>query len=227
MLAPDPRPPTPDPRPPTPDPRPPTPAPRGIPCPRMQITGVETAVCRPLSLRPGHTPTTASSGLAKPAPGASSRRRKPSCDKFANYLVGQDPLRIEHHWQYLYRSTHFRGAAIMGALSAIDIALWDIAGKHFGVPVYQLLGGKTRDKRAGLLPRLRRHRGGAGCRLRRRQRPRLHGGWASVAVWRRAARATVLQDPRCQDGRRHRRRAPVPRSSRATRSICASRSTAG
>jgi galactonate dehydratase len=66
--------------------------------------------------------------------------------KWAHYLVGEDPLRIEHHWQYLYRSTHFRGAAIMGALSAIDIALWDIAGKHFGVPVYQLLGGKTRHK---------------------------------------------------------------------------------
>jgi galactonate dehydratase len=66
--------------------------------------------------------------------------------KFKTYLVGQDPLRIEHHWQYLYRWTHFRGTAIMGALSAIDIALWDIAGKFFGVPVYQLLGGKTRDK---------------------------------------------------------------------------------
>jgi galactonate dehydratase len=66
--------------------------------------------------------------------------------KFTQYLVGQDPLRIEHHWQYLYRSSHFRGAAIMGALSAIDIALWDIAGKHFGVPVYQLLGGKTRHR---------------------------------------------------------------------------------
>jgi galactonate dehydratase len=66
--------------------------------------------------------------------------------KYAQYLVGEDPLRIEHHWNYMYRSSHFRGAAIMGALSAIDIALWDIAGKHFGVPVYQLLGGKTRDK---------------------------------------------------------------------------------
>lgn len=65
---------------------------------------------------------------------------------FAAYLIGQDPLRIEHHWQYMYRSSHFRGAAIMGAISAIDIALWDIAGKHFGVPVYQLLGGKVRDK---------------------------------------------------------------------------------
>ena len=67
-------------------------------------------------------------------------------ETFKRYLIGQDPLRIEHHWQYLYRWSHFRGAAIMGALSAIDIALWDIMGKHFGVPCYQLMGGKTRDK---------------------------------------------------------------------------------
>jgi len=65
---------------------------------------------------------------------------------FKRYLIGQDPLRIEHHWQYMYRCRHFRGAAIMGAISAIDIALWDIAGKYFGVPSYQLLGGKCRDK---------------------------------------------------------------------------------
>ncbi len=67
-------------------------------------------------------------------------------ETFKRYLIGQDPLRIEHHWQYLYRWTHFRGAAVMGGLSAIDIALWDIAGKYFGVPCYQLLGGKVRDK---------------------------------------------------------------------------------
>jgi galactonate dehydratase len=66
--------------------------------------------------------------------------------KFAFYLTGQDPLRIEHHWQYMYRWSHFRGAAIMGAISALDIALWDIAGKHFGVPAYQLLGGACRDR---------------------------------------------------------------------------------
>ncbi|MBM6619647.1 mandelate racemase/muconate lactonizing enzyme family protein [Bacillus suaedaesalsae] len=65
---------------------------------------------------------------------------------FKGYLIGKDPLQIEHHWQYMYRSFHFRGAAIMGALSAIDIALWDIAGKWFDVPTYVLLGGKTRDK---------------------------------------------------------------------------------
>ena len=62
------------------------------------------------------------------------------------YLIGQDPLDIEHHWQYLYRFSHFRGAAVMGAISAIDIALYDIAGKYFQVPVYRLLGGKCRDK---------------------------------------------------------------------------------
>ena len=67
-------------------------------------------------------------------------------DKFGRYLVGKNPLTIEHHWQYMYRFSHFRGAAIMGALSALDIALWDIMGKYFGVPVHQLLGGKTRDR---------------------------------------------------------------------------------
>ena len=67
-------------------------------------------------------------------------------ETFKRYLIGEDPLLIEHHFQYMYRWTHFRGAAIMGALSAIDIALWDIAGKHLGVPCYQLMGGKCRDK---------------------------------------------------------------------------------
>ncbi|MCD8011537.1 MAG: mandelate racemase/muconate lactonizing enzyme family protein [Lachnospiraceae bacterium] len=62
------------------------------------------------------------------------------------YLIGKNPLDIEHHWQYLYRYSHFRGAAVMGAISAIDIALWDIAGKYYHAPIYQLLGGKCRDK---------------------------------------------------------------------------------
>ena len=65
---------------------------------------------------------------------------------FGDYLIGKDPLQIEHHWQYLYRAFHFRGSVIMGALSAIDIALWDIAGQYHGVPIYSLLGGPTRKK---------------------------------------------------------------------------------
>jgi galactonate dehydratase len=67
-------------------------------------------------------------------------------DHMETYLIGQDPLKIEHHNQYLYRWSHFRGAVIMGAISAIDIALWDIAGKYYGAPCYQLMGGKYRDK---------------------------------------------------------------------------------
>ncbi|MDR2478159.1 MAG: mandelate racemase/muconate lactonizing enzyme family protein [Treponema sp.] len=69
-----------------------------------------------------------------------------AAETFKDYLIGKDPLQIEHHWQYMYRSFHFRGAAVMGALSAIDIALWDISGKYHNAPIYQLIGGKCRDK---------------------------------------------------------------------------------
>ncbi len=65
---------------------------------------------------------------------------------FEKYLIGQNPLRIEHHWQYLYRMGPFRGTALSGAISAVDIALWDIKGKHFGAPIWELLGGNCRDK---------------------------------------------------------------------------------
>ena len=44
-------------------------------------------------------------------------------EKFKEYLIGRDPLRIEHHWQYLYRMSPFRGTALSGAVSAVDIAL--------------------------------------------------------------------------------------------------------
>jgi galactonate dehydratase len=67
-------------------------------------------------------------------------------ERFRDYLIGKDPFQIEHHWNYLYRSMYFRGSVIMSALSAVDIALWDIKGKALGVPVYELLGGKCRDK---------------------------------------------------------------------------------
>jgi len=65
---------------------------------------------------------------------------------FKPYLIGKDPSQIEHHYQFLYRSSHFMGSVIQGALSAVDIALWDIKGKRLGVPIYELMGGKTRDR---------------------------------------------------------------------------------
>jgi galactonate dehydratase len=67
-------------------------------------------------------------------------------DKFRSYLVGQDPMRIEHHWQIMYRMGPFRGSALSGAVSAVDIALWDIKGKHFQAPVWELMGGRCRDR---------------------------------------------------------------------------------
>ena len=65
---------------------------------------------------------------------------------FEKYLIGQNPLRIEHHWQHMYRMGPFKGTALSGAISAVDIALYDIKGKHFDVPIWELLGGNCRDK---------------------------------------------------------------------------------
>ena len=63
------------------------------------------------------------------------------------YLVGKNPLDIENHWHSIYRDAYWRGGAVlMSALSAVEMALWDILGKHLNVPVYQLLGGKVNDK---------------------------------------------------------------------------------
>jgi galactonate dehydratase len=67
-------------------------------------------------------------------------------DHFREFLIGQDPRRIEDINQVLYRSQYFEGGTIItAAASAIDIALWDILGKHLNTPVWQLLGGSTRQ----------------------------------------------------------------------------------
>jgi galactonate dehydratase len=63
------------------------------------------------------------------------------------YLIGKDPRHIVHHWQAIYRHAFYRGGPILtSALSGIDMALWDIKGKALGVPVYELLGGPTRQR---------------------------------------------------------------------------------
>ena len=62
------------------------------------------------------------------------------------YLIGKDPTQIEKHYHDIYRDAYWRGGAVlMSALSAVEMALWDILGKSLNVPVYQLLGGKVNE----------------------------------------------------------------------------------
>ena len=68
-------------------------------------------------------------------------------NEMKDYLLDKDPADIEGIWETLYRAGFYRGGGVMmSAISGIDQALWDIKGKVFGVPVYQLLGGKCREK---------------------------------------------------------------------------------
>lgn len=65
----------------------------------------------------------------------------------STYLLGEDPRRIEDHWQAMYRGGFYRGGPIlMAAIAGIDQALWDIKGKHHEAPIHELLGGKARDR---------------------------------------------------------------------------------
>lgn len=63
------------------------------------------------------------------------------------YLIGKNPMDIEHHWNTMYRGGFYRGGPIlMSAIAGIDQALWDIKGKFYNAPIYQLLGGKARER---------------------------------------------------------------------------------
>ena len=66
--------------------------------------------------------------------------------ELSEYYVGKDPLRMEHHFQVVSRNSHFMGAVLSAAMSAVDVALWDIMGKAVNLPVHQLLGGRCREK---------------------------------------------------------------------------------
>ena len=113
----------------------------------MKITGIEQFFPRP---RIRLVKITTDNGLV--GWGETTLEGKPkstvaAVEELSDYLIGKDPLRIEHHWQHIYRSAFFRGGnVLMTALSGIDQALWDIAGKYYEVPVYQLLGGPVRDR---------------------------------------------------------------------------------
>ena len=67
--------------------------------------------------------------------------------ELGEYLIGKDPIPVEHHWQAMFRHGFWRGGVVLNtALAALDQAMWDLRGKALGVPVYQLLGGPTRQR---------------------------------------------------------------------------------
>lgn len=67
--------------------------------------------------------------------------------EFEEYLIGKDPMMTEHHVQALYRGGFYRGGPLMlSAISGIEQAMWDIKGKYYNCPVYEMLGGRCRDK---------------------------------------------------------------------------------
>ncbi len=85
-------------------------------------------------------------GWGEPIVEGKARTVKTAVEELMDGLIGKDPLRIEDHWNRLYRSGFYRGGPIlMSALSGIDQALWDIKGKYYHAPVHQLMGGPCRD----------------------------------------------------------------------------------
>jgi galactonate dehydratase len=87
------------------------------------------------------------SGWGEPIVEGRARTVETAVNELSEYLIGQNPARINDLWQTLYRCGFYRGGPIlMSAIAGIDQALWDIKGKALGVPVYQLLGGLVRDR---------------------------------------------------------------------------------
>lgn len=87
------------------------------------------------------------SGWGEPVIEGRAQTVKAAVEELSQYIIGKDPMKIEDIWQVLYRGGFYRGGPIlMSAMAGIDQALWDIKGKFFNAPVYDLLGGQVRDK---------------------------------------------------------------------------------
>ena len=113
----------------------------------MRITGVRTFYVRPRWLLVAVDTDRGVTGWGEPVVEGQARVVERMVHDLAEYLVGQDPRRIEHHWQVMYRGAFYRGGPVLcSAISGIDQALWDIKGRDLGAPVHDLLGGAVRDR---------------------------------------------------------------------------------
>src|SRR6185312_14072135 len=86
-------------------------------------------------------------GIGEPFGTCQDKATEGAVGEFQRWLVGKDPSHIIRHWQAIFRGARYPlGTATMAALSGIEHALWDIAGKNCGLPVYKMLGGPCRDR---------------------------------------------------------------------------------
>lgn len=113
---------------------------------KVKITKFETFIVPPRWLFLKISTDEGIAGWGEPIIEGRASTVKAAVEELSEYLIGKDPLKIEDHWTVLYRSGFYRGGPIlMSAISGIDQALWDIKGKYFDTPIYQLLGGPVRD----------------------------------------------------------------------------------
>jgi galactonate dehydratase len=113
----------------------------------MKITKLETIFVKPRWLFLKMHTDEGLIGLGEPIVEGRARTVAMAVRELESYLIGQDPRRIEHHWQVMYRGTFYRGGPVLtSAISGVEQAMWDILGQSLGVPVYQLLGGACRER---------------------------------------------------------------------------------
>lgn len=113
----------------------------------MKITGLELFLVPPRWLFLKISTSSGIEGWGEPVVEGHAGTVATAVQEAGDYLLGQDPLRIEDLWQTLYRARFYRGGPIlMSAIAGIDQALWDIKGKYHNAPVHELLGGRVRER---------------------------------------------------------------------------------
>ncbi|MGG1638948.1 galactonate dehydratase [Paenibacillus sp. NRS-1760] len=113
----------------------------------MKITAVELFQIEPRWLFVKMSTDMGFEGWGEPILEGRASTTRAAVEELKEYLIGKDPLKIEDHFQVMYRGGFYRGGPIlMSAISGLEQALWDIKGKYYGAPIYDLLGGSVRDK---------------------------------------------------------------------------------
>ncbi|GLU50309.1 galactonate dehydratase [Nocardiopsis ansamitocini] len=113
----------------------------------MKITRVETFAVPPRWLLCRVETDDGVVGWGEPVVEGRAATVRTAVHELAELLVGRDPLRVEDHWQLMTKASFYRGGPVLSsAVAGLDQALWDIAGKHLGVPVHVMLGGPVRDR---------------------------------------------------------------------------------